>query len=165
MEKSSGRKLHVTSAPQCGFVTPLMLSESLGEGSGQQRQAGSWPLSAPFGDKGPSVDHRVYLWAGFPKPERRFGSCGCHNRMALGGKRFRKGGGREKAGRGDGLIRPFIRPGSPGICGHLFQPLSFHSLLSLGSCRCSQNQFLPSGALETFSRRRGASAQNKHPSW
>lgn len=51
-----GRKLHVTSAPQCGFVTSLMLLESLGEGSGQQRQAGSWPLQAPLERKGQVVD-------------------------------------------------------------------------------------------------------------
>lgn len=40
------------SAAQCGFVTSLMALERLGEGSGQQRQAGSWLLPAPFRDLG-----------------------------------------------------------------------------------------------------------------
>lgn len=36
-----------------------MLLERLGEGSGQQRQPGSWPLLAPCRDRGQVVDQRA----------------------------------------------------------------------------------------------------------
>lgn len=132
-----GRKLHVTSAPQGGFVTSLVLFERLWEGSGQQRQGGTG-LPASFRDKGARYRAgRCACALDSPNPRGSLDHVAVLHYDGIRRQGTYEGGERENAGRRNCLDQTLHT--TMGRSGSGVFSLFLHSLLTLGSYSCFQN--------------------------